>query len=262
MSLQLLKKLNGNNDGPFRKFISEQDDSIRIAWYPSSGLDFRCLFYLNPVSDSTHPFKPGTNPPASPGLFLYTDYFGLRTEPEPGNQLYLDKRTRVTIETVEELPALNLDVDQEIVTFSKNEFTNRVFYLTVTLESNLFGQVGGHILYACAVNEAFCAKILLPNKAKISHLIHIRYGSGFGGARGTGSWLLNVLEKLGCELFIHDNHHEPESGDFHAIHCYPNLAKSGPIPEMELIRTIQSEQWSDHGDVGWYLVGRVSGDKT
>ena len=46
MSIELLKFLNGNNNGLLKAFIDKVGDNPNIAWYPSAGTDFKPLLYL------------------------------------------------------------------------------------------------------------------------------------------------------------------------------------------------------------------------
>jgi len=73
MTRQLLTELNGNNNGAFKKFLDSFDGNPRIAWYPSAGEDFRPLLFLHPGYSKINPSD--QEEPASPDLFLFTDYF-------------------------------------------------------------------------------------------------------------------------------------------------------------------------------------------
>ena len=133
--------------------------------------------------------------------------------------------------------------------------TNRVLFLEVGIRSNRFGDYSFPLIYIFAENESFCAEIMMPNNAKISHIIHVRYGGGHGGGGGaTGAWLINVLRPLGCEVFISDGHTYWREGDYLAAEIYPALTQHGPKPYLEIIRVQQGESWSNHGDVTWNLV--------
>lgn len=58
------------------------------------------------------------------------------------------------------------------------------------------------------------------------------------------AWLLNVLKKLGCEVFITD--------DF-ALKLCPSIP-GGSVAELTPIRVVEGEGWLNHGDVTWNLV--------
>lgn len=256
MSRQLLASLNGNKTGNLYKLLNDFEDEPRIAWYPSAGTDFRALLYLHPNYSTLFP-ESGREPDA-PDMFLFTDY-----NPWGGysfldtNLIYQDLRTRVYVENIEELPSLKLPLHEDIVCFPMDSiFNGRVFFLEIKIESNRLGSFVYPIIYAFAENEAFYCDTLFPNNATISHLIHVRYGGGCGGGgRASGAWLLNVLRKLKCELYITDrqNNWNWQSGDLKAMEYCTNIPKQN-LSHLRPIRTIRSKDWCGHGDVVWNLV--------
>lgn len=117
----------------------------------------------------------------------------------------------------------------------------------------VLGKFTCSVIYSFTENEAFCEKVLLPNDAIISHIIHIRYGGGLcGGGKATGIWVLNVLKKLRCKVFITDGHYSEQAGDKAAMSLYPSLR--GDQAQMEVLRTLDGEKWSGHGDITWNLI--------
>ena len=253
MARQLLANLNGNKTGQLKFFLDDFKGEPRIAWYPSAGEDFRPLFYLHPNFSNLYPAA--LQEPQPPDLFLFTDYFPWKNSSFLDSKtIYSDSRTQVFIESIEELPRLNLPLNHEIVAFPEGgKMTDRAFFLKVRIVSNKFGSITYPVLYAFAENETFYCKKLIPNKATITHIIHVRYGGGFGGGKASGVWLLNVLKKLNCELFITDGHHQWQSGDIKAIEICAFIPKENSS-QLTPIRTIPSEKWSGHGDVSWNLV--------
>lgn len=258
MSRQLLINLNGNKTGQLKKFLDDFKGEPRIAWYPSAGEDFRALLYLHPNFSRLHP--PARQEPQPPDLFLFTDYSPWGGVSFSNNEtIYSDRKTKVFVESVEELPRLNLPLHDGIVCFpGHRSFTDRAVFLKIKIESDRLGIFTYPLLYAFAENEAFYCEKLIPNKATITHIIHVRYGGGLGGGgRASGAWLLNVLEKLNCELFITDNHHHWQSGDTRAMELCPFIPKRC-FSMLTPIRTIQSKKWSGHGDVTWYIVRNLN----
>jgi len=254
MTRQLLTDLNGNKTGQLKKFLDDFKGEPRIAWYPSAGEDFRALLYLHPNFTHLHPAA--LQEPQPPDLFLFTDYFPWQNSSFLDNRtIYSDSSTQIFIESIEELPRLNLPLNDEIVHFPKGSTaTDRAVFLKVRIESDKLGSITYPVLYAFAENETFYCKKLIPNKATITHVIHVRYGGGCGGGGyASGVWLLNVLTKLNCELFITDGHHHWQSGDTKAIEICAFIPKENSS-QLTPIRTIQSEGWSGHGDVSWNLV--------
>ena len=254
MTRQLLSELNGNKTGQLKKFLDDFDGEPRIAWYPSAGEDFRALLYLHPNFFNLHPLS-GQEPQA-PDLFLFTDYYPWQNSTFLDNRtIYSDDRTHIYIESIEELPRLNLPLHDEIVHFPLGSTaTDRAVFLKIRIESDKLGSISYPVLYAFAENESFYSKKLIPNRATITHIIHVRYGGGCGGGgNASGVWLLHVLGELNCELYITDGHHHWQSGDNKAMELFESIPR-GNSSQLTLIRTIQSEGWSGHGDVSWNLV--------
>ncbi|GAB4176030.1 MAG: hypothetical protein Kow00108_11290 [Calditrichia bacterium] len=256
MSKKLLYHLNGNKNGIFKNWLDQFEGEPRIAWYPSAGEDFRDLLYLNPTYTGLNPAP--IDEPKHPDIFIHTDYFPWKRSSFLDNKiLYEDDRTKIIVREIEELPKVNLPLDQEIVDFpQKNIASDRVIFMEIGIESGVLGQFNAKLIYVFAENEAFCAKKILPNDGKISHIIHVRYGGGLGGGgKASGIWLLNILQKVNCEVFITSGIRPRQSGDEAAYRLYPELAGDEKNDYLEVIRTIDSHSWSDYGDVTWYLVG-------
>ena len=252
MSRKLLQELNGLNRGAFRQFLDNFEGEPHIAWYPSAGGDFRDLLYLSPAFSR---MKPATKPePPPPDIFLHSDYnpcwFGSRVRDQ--SVVYEDGRTKVSVSTVEDLPRLELPLDPEIICFpERSRAVGRVLFLDIEVWSNALGSLRAPVVYVCSENEAFCAKKMLPCGARISHVIHVIYGGGCGGGgRASGVWLLNVLPKLKCEVFVEASPDAVQSGDEHAIRLYPELAAGHDRYHFEEIRR---ERWADF-DATWNLV--------
>jgi hypothetical protein len=148
-----------------------------------------------------------------------------------------------------------------------------VVFLELEVESNELGRFHAPLVYVFAENEAFCAEKMLPCGAQISHVIDVSYGGGCGGGgHASGAWLLNILPRLRCEVFVTDGHHNMQSGDWEAVRLYPELGgpeddegagagvlrpRHGGGPHgycLECIRRMKSERWSGHGEVTWNLV--------
>lgn len=254
MSRQLLLNLNGNNTGELQKFLEEMNREPRIAWYPSAGEDFRALLYLDPSYSKINPAS--ELEPKSPDIFLFTDYYPWKYSQFLDNKMvYIDSRTMVYIDHIEELPKLNLPLHEQLVHFPKgSNATDRALFLKIRITSDKLGSISYPVIYAFAENETFYCRKLVPNKAIISHIIHIRYGGGCGGGgTASGVWLVNVLKNLKCELFVTDGHYCWQSGDKFALTLCPSIQKESDV-QLTSIRFLQSQSWSGHGDVNWNLV--------
>ncbi len=247
----------GIKGGKLKKLIDDFKGEPRIAWYPSAGEDFRALLYLHPNFSQLHPAS--EQEPQPPDLFLFTDYFPGRNSTFMDNRtIYSDSRTTVHIDHIEELPRLNLPLHNELVHFLEGSTaTDRAVFLKIRIDSDKLGSISYPVVYAFAENETFYCNKLVPNKATISHIIHVRYGGGCGGGgNASGVWLLNVLKKLNCELFITDGKHDWQSGDNFALEFCSSIPRQSNS-RLSPIRTIHSEGWSGHGDVSWNIVRPV-----
>ncbi len=256
MSLALLRRLNGSRKGALHRFIERQGGrDPRIAWYPSAGEDFRPLMYLSAAYAAHDAVDAGE--PAPPGLFLFSDYFPWSDSAFLDQRsIYLDDRTSIVVETIEELPRVDLPLHAEIVAFPDGSAaTNRVLFLEVVVSSDVLGQLRAPVLYVFSENEAFCGEMLLPERAHISHVVHVRYGGGLGGGgHASGVWIKGVLKALGTEVLISDQHFHVQRGDERAFELYPALR--GQEPELRPCRIVPGHAWSNHGDVVWDLVRR------
>ncbi len=255
MSKELLKYLNGNKKGLLYKWLNKFEGEPRIAWYPSSGEDFRDLMYLHSEFTKQNPAsKP--DPPA-PDIFLHTDYFPWRSSTFLDTpEIYRDDRTTITVKAIEELDRCDLPLDDKLVNTPEGSVaTGRVIFLEVNVSSTVLGNYTCPVVYVFADNASFCAKTLLPLHALCSHVIHIRFGGGLGGGgKSTGVWLLNVLQKLHCDVFITDSSYGRGSGDERIYGLYPELSGNEDIGQLEQIREIAGNRWSDYGDVSWNLI--------
>jgi hypothetical protein len=252
MSLEFLRELNGNNTGRFQFWLNEQKKEPRICWYPSAGEDLRDILYLNPAYSKENPALECE--PKSPDIFLHTDYFPHNSSSFLDTKtIFLDDRTSITVKSIEELPRCDLVLDNQIVDFPEgSKATGKVLFLEIEVRSSILGNYSVPLVYAFAENAAFCSSKILRNKGMISHIVHVRYGGGLGGGgQSTGAWLLNILEKVKCEVFITDNHLTGQRGDERAVKLFSALAIEAGNRKFEVIRTINSEAWSNHGDVTW-----------
>ena len=256
MSLNLLKHLNGSSAGGLKAFIQKYEgkNEPRICWYPSAGVDFRALMYLHPAFNMISPAI--KQDPQPPDIFLYSDYSIFKTSTLLDSKvIHMDKSTVVTVGAIEELQKIGTSLHPEILTFpEENTLTGRVLFLTINIKSNKFGRISSPVVYVFAENEAFCGEKLIPLNARLSHIVHVRYGGGFGGGYASGIWMLNVLKRLHCEMFISDGHFHMQRGDKKAIRLYPVLGENDGKANLEVIRTVESKSWSGHGDVTWNLV--------
>lgn len=257
MSLKLLTKINGNQKGKFHEWLKTQTEAVRIAWYPSAGIDFRPLMFLHPSST-----RLVAGEPDFPNIFIYTDYFPWKESTFlDTTTIYQDENTTIIAEDIEKLPALQLPLHPEIVHFPEGSHaTNKAVFMKVKIESKQLGTIVYPVLYVFSENEAFFTDVLMENKAQITHIIQIRYGGGMGGGGySRGTWIQHILCLLNTKELIACNHdlgvgiNNPGPGDHFFLEQNPLLPQD-PIQNLQPIRTTPSETWSGYGDVIWYLV--------
>lgn len=107
----------------------------------SAGEDFRALFYLNPKFSYLHPGV--VQEPQPPDLFLFTDYYPSQNSSflDIGT-IYSDDRIQVIIESIEELPRLDLSLHDEIVHDPEGgPATDRAVFLIIRVESDRLGSI-------------------------------------------------------------------------------------------------------------------------
>ena len=256
MSRKLLNKLAGAGSTLLRQWLKDNPDEPRIAWYPSSGEDFRDLLFLHPSYRTIHPSFVAE--PNAPTLFLHTDYLGGPSRPLFNSSVvYQDDRTCIHVLAKEELPNLELPVHQDLVAFPNgSSATHRVVFAVLHVFSNRLGAFKCPLLYAFVENSAFCSQCLLPQRAKISHIVQVCYGHGLGGGRASPAWLPTQIERLGVETYASDGTDEIEHayGVETTFNIFPKLR--GPNPDRKswrLIRKFRHEAW--HGyDVSMFDV--------
>jgi hypothetical protein len=225
MSRALLEYLNGDNNGLFRSVLDTLGPDPNIVWYPSAGTDFRPLLLLSPQYADVLGLQSQEIP--FPDIFLFSDYYPWESSSFLDTPLiYKDKHTEVVFTDVEMLSPRYLPLDPEILLFldRKPKAYGQVIFLKVQIKSDLLGTLEYPVLYVFNENEAFCSKVLLPQKARISHIYYQRYGNGFGGGLASGYWLLNVMKRLQTSNFIYQwMHGQMDIGDKAALMLYPNL---------------------------------------
>lgn len=250
MSKEMLYMLNGTNNGALKKWLDNFKGEPRIAWYPSAGNDFRDLLYLNANFSEIEPAANAE--PQPPDIFFHTDYYA--SSVLDNHTIYQDDHTTVFVTSMEELPLCNLPLDDQIVAFPMGDHaTGNVLFLEIEIQSDTLGNFNVPVIYAFVENAAFCAKKILPYNGRLSHIIHIRFGGGCGGGESSGIWLLNILKKVKCEVFVSDSHYARQSGDERIYQLYPSLA-GNDASQLEQIRILASERWSGHGDITWNIV--------
>ncbi|NBP63801.1 MAG: hypothetical protein EBU66_03850 [Bacteroidetes bacterium] len=261
MSTRLLHAFEKHGNEHFSAFIAGLDHDARIAWYPSAGTDFRPLFFLDEAFYAEHPPDTGKDP-HPPDIFLFSDYnlmsrvFEQALFHKGSPIIHDDGRTRVTLMNIENLGKIDFqpyEIHQE--NKDNQHYFNSVFFFNVQIES-AFGTFVKPVLYAFCNNEQLCSELLIPIRAVTSHVIHVRYGHGFGGANCSGLWIQHVLPLLQCEVYIHDNLVHNSSLEETVIKHYGNVIPQEQIAKFETIRKMNGKCWSESRLIVWQLVER------
>lgn len=255
MSTSLLTILNGGKNGKFSEYLKTLKTNPVIAWYPSSGSDFRDLLFLDAqyVEMNIHRLEV-----PAPQLFLHTDYHAFNSISDLSEKkvLHADERTKISIVEIEELPRLDLPLDPSILHFPDvRDLSNRVFYLELAIESTKLGNFTRHLLYALVENEAFCAKVALPNHAQFTYIATVKYSGGWGGGNALGAWLHNIINKVDCKVFVTDERPRWEKGDIEAVRLYPILRSANSKDCFKSKIIYSTHNWSQWNDiVNWHFV--------
>jgi hypothetical protein len=235
------------------EYLAEHKGEPRIAWYPSADDDFRALLYLDVTYADV---APAIGPePLPPDIFLLSDFNKRVLEfMHAGAVVHEDKFTTVRIDQIEELPPLDLPQLSRIAGFRRHYPCNRAFFMMVSVVSTVLGSFTRPVIYAVAENEALFCDVMHPNNVRLSHIVNVRYGGGLGGGgRATGSWMMNILRQVGCEVYISDDHLGWQDGDDMMLEMCPAVPRTRDV-HLHPIRMIPGVRWSNFGDVSWNLV--------
>ncbi|MFM9081386.1 MAG: hypothetical protein ACKOTE_14865 [Opitutaceae bacterium] len=250
----LLSALAGRRPNALRRWLDAHPGEPRVAWYPSAGADLRDLLYLNAGFRAQRPAR--GEEPAAPDLFLHTDYCVAGADDFLDHRLvHLDDRTRITVTVIEELPRLRVPFHGEIVAFGRDRVTDRVVFLELEVVSHRLGVFRVPVVYAFVENAAFCARLLLPFAARISHVVQVCYGHGLGGGRAGPEWVRRQLGRLGAEVFVSDPHDDVDGLHEEVYRLFPEL-QAPPVETAgwEVIRELPHASWQGYGAVRWRRV--------
>ena len=246
----------------FSRYLDSLDHEVRIAWYPSAGMDFRALFFLDDAFAIAHPTSTGKDV-RKPDIFFMSDWcpgfvgerFTSALLNEKDTIIHDDGRTRVTVFNIEKLGRIDFSPYPSFRLHKENsDFFNNVYFFHAKIESNEFGEIIKPVLYAFSCNEQLCAELLLPKSAHVSHIIHVRYGFGFGGANSSGYWLHYAMHLLGTEMYINDCTSSLSNNDQEIVDYYKHLIPNRIQVAFETIREIDGKSWSDVHKVIWQRV--------
>lgn len=260
MSAQLLQLLDNRRSPKYSELLSRLCPQPRIAWYPSAGTDFRPLYFLSDHYLSNNPPVNGVDS-REPDIYLYTDYriynelFEKILFRGENPIIHDDGRSKVVLSDIEYLGRIHFASYPDYTLTEENaHFFNRVFFFYVTIESAQFGLITKPVLYAFSCNEQFCSELMIPSGGKISQVIHVRYGHGFGGANCSGHWIQHVLSLLGCEMYVHDGLSHYSYNEHNIIEHYGNVIPQKSLLVFKTIREIDGLNRSHSTRIIWQEV--------
>ncbi len=250
------------------KTLEELINSSVTVYYPSSGWDFRDLMVMSGITPKHIPgsyydqllsrgaqlFGKDSNGESvlpQPNLFIHSDILSWANalKFKAGEVCFKDPHTSVMVKELQELPRLQFHGDaRRFAHFADDnkDDIGRCALMTIEITSHMLGQFERQVVYVCSANEVFAAEFLLAKKLHIDGLVHVRYGVGFGGAAGSGSWLKAIMPKLDARFMFTDNEIDYED---HAKswEVYPELG--GLEGSVQYVDAIPARFWSNISDV-------------
>jgi hypothetical protein len=201
MILNILKGKDGRSQDRLDQLSLALGENPSLSWYPSAGNDYRDLMEFTTQRGQVNGLV------AFPDLLIHTDY--MPTWVTQQNPLYDDGRTKVEMDGIFELE-LTVDIDYHVssahVVFKNDASPVPLIYLMdVTLTSETLGTTKKPVLYFLFENINFLDQILLKHKIRISHLVKVREGCGFGGNRTSISFVYYLLSALQTQFLLVDN---------------------------------------------------------
>lgn len=231
-----------------------------IAWYASAGKDFCSMMCLS----RRHLMDLGIPKDDTPDCFIFTDYY-TNSDFEPGNRFFLDlqeweseakvgpdDRVKVNIYNVQELTKLNIGFNQDLVHSEADKYYGRVFVADVLLDSPKLGKTVTKLIYAVAENTAFAFDFLLPNHIEIKYMIHNAYGFGFGGARSTGGFMLQIAKDLNTKYIACDFNKDYVGID--SADSYLSEEQRTTYSVLKFIENFKYYDWMGYGDTQLFEV--------
>jgi hypothetical protein len=193
MIINLLEGIDNVAEEHFSKALIK-NKTENIAWYPSSGNDFRLLSETSRTS-------------TEPNLFVYTDY-NINLVKLTKGEIFNDGKSYVTVSDIHELKfkrKIKFSVSSDFVDFPDDAPEEpKIFFLDVTVESSL-GIVKKPVIYFFMENINFLIEVLLKYKIEISHFVKVREGCGFGGNKKSISLVYPFLGILRAKHILVDD---------------------------------------------------------
>lgn len=193
MILELIEGVDKLSNEYFSDILNKHGDE-NIAWYPSSGVDFRLLSETSRTS-------------TEPSIFFFTDYNTNWVKLNKG-EIFNDGKSSVRINEIQRLKFkrdINYYINPEFVDFPNDApKIPIILLLDVTVVSDL-GNVTKPVIYFFMENINFFTEVLLRYNINLSHFVKIREGCSYGGNRKSISLIYPFLGNLKTKHIIVDN---------------------------------------------------------
>ena len=179
----------------------------RVLWYPSAGADHRDILELHPARRALSGMTDGAD------LFVHNDY--MRWEiPGPGGVIYRDARSIFRISAAWPLQLVDEVKKRWVVSSAEAVFRDHTdafhepacVLARVCIESSTLGLWQVMVLYLGFENRNLLEALLLPEQVRLSHVVTVRDGSGFGGGRrDVSSLIAPSITELGVRYVLSDD---------------------------------------------------------
>ena len=267
-----------------RAFLERIGRHKSICWYPSAGCDFRALLYLSRPFYAKHE-ELSAESVVFPDLFILTDYRESDFREEynelyphhfdklrkgtlkPGDKLFDDTRTRLTVKNIERFYISDFikDIEEYKDWIDYGEISScygQGYYMTVKINSynNRNKQLGTwetNVIYLYAENSTFAKNILLQHNINIDYIVRVKYGGNYGFSRGThGKWLFYLADPLNVKYYISsaDSDRQLTPGDANLLRYLKE--NSGIDFDEPKLTALYKRNWYYREPVTWYGVER------
>ena len=206
--------------------LGPNDGDERVLWYPSAGEDYRDIMEMYEKRRVPHGIE------LVPNVYCHTDY---RRPPNiaEGTVLRDDGRTRIEL-----LESHKLFIRTEFAGNNEPE----VYLMRIKIESESLGTTEHWVFRFVMENNEFLEHILLRGKVRVSHLVKVREGLGFGGGNGRSiAVAYGFLGLLGLKYVIADTQARYcDKAHQRLLGLFP-----GPNPDFNLMALTDYFSWSD-----------------
>ena len=193
MFLDKLRPINSNEIEEWEEVKQELKDEFKtFLWYPSSGLDFRPMVFLNQKDTEKY------NTPTIDVFFMsdYADYFynkikNIYNDFDEGYVIYEDNKTFIEITQIIPLnyfsPTKKREINQKYNQNFHPSMTDRVvkdidfYYMYVEIESNYFEEEYFHCFFSPMENWTLLREVFTKENIKLDYIWGIKDGTRKGG---------------------------------------------------------------------------------